>query len=307
MTNIQKAQNEECWTLSPNLTNTHSAEHELWSEGVGDIDDSPGIGREFLKKTNFPPKKNHLRRDGQIEKGREDVGADQEADTLAAFGPVTYGPVTCLIRQNTEGRRRGRWIRTTQYTNWTLTHRVSSIETPDLILTVCIIQTQYSHTQSAVSSSGSPVGKPKKSPKCQTTSVPRLSQELLKFQHLKSTLERSRNPEGVGERQKIRQVMLGMTLHHNRTYPRYEPQVSYWKSTDTQQRYTTTHMENKKGNCPPRKTNSSCTGHPQDHQWEMVSEEYLWIEVVFLAESQYSWWCGHVPSLGTIDTSSEYV
>jgi len=214
------------------------------------------------------------------------------------------------------------------------------------------IQTEHSHTEcppltlrtsfwQCVSYKRS-VGKPKKSPKCQTTSVPRLSQELLKFQDLKSTLERSRNPEGVGDRQKIRQVMLGMTLHHNRTYPRYEPQVSYWKSTGTQQRYTrvdlccssnnisvgyvswrdgedtrgnnsvfgnstSTHMENKKGNCPPRKTNSSCTGHPQDHQWEMVSEEYLWIEVVFLAESQYSWWCGHVPSLGTIDTSSEYV
>ncbi len=55
------------------------------SSEVGDIDDSPGIGREFLKKTNFPPKKNHLGRDGQIEKGREDVGAHQGADTLAAF------------------------------------------------------------------------------------------------------------------------------------------------------------------------------------------------------------------------------
>ncbi len=29
MTSIQKAQNEECWTLSPNPTNTHSVEHEL--------------------------------------------------------------------------------------------------------------------------------------------------------------------------------------------------------------------------------------------------------------------------------------
>ncbi len=26
----------------------------------------------------------------------------------------------------------------------------------------------------------------------------------------------------------------------------------------------------------------------------MASEKYLWIEGVFLAESQYSWWCGHV-------------
>jgi hypothetical protein len=28
-TRIQKSQNEECWTLSPNPTNTHSAKHEL--------------------------------------------------------------------------------------------------------------------------------------------------------------------------------------------------------------------------------------------------------------------------------------
>ncbi len=39
MTIMEKPQNEECWTLSPNPTNTHSAELELWSEGVGDIDD----------------------------------------------------------------------------------------------------------------------------------------------------------------------------------------------------------------------------------------------------------------------------
>ncbi len=57
MTRIQKSQNEECWTLSPNPTNTHSAKHEIWREGVTDIDDSTGIGREFLKKTNFPPQK----------------------------------------------------------------------------------------------------------------------------------------------------------------------------------------------------------------------------------------------------------
>ncbi len=29
MTIIQKSQNEECWTLSPNPRNTHSAKHEL--------------------------------------------------------------------------------------------------------------------------------------------------------------------------------------------------------------------------------------------------------------------------------------
>ena len=47
MTSMEKPQNEECWTLSPNPTNTHSAEHELCSEGVGDINDITGI---FLKK-----------------------------------------------------------------------------------------------------------------------------------------------------------------------------------------------------------------------------------------------------------------
>jgi hypothetical protein len=78
MTRIQKSQNEECWTLSPNPTNTHSAKHE----GVADIDDSPGIGREFEK--NKFSKTNHLR-DGQIERGREEVGSYQGEDTPAAF------------------------------------------------------------------------------------------------------------------------------------------------------------------------------------------------------------------------------
>jgi hypothetical protein len=78
MTNMQKPQNEECWTLSPNPTNTHS-------EGVGDIDDSTGMSREFLKKMKFPHKKKSPGRDGQIEKGREDVGSHQAADTPVAF------------------------------------------------------------------------------------------------------------------------------------------------------------------------------------------------------------------------------
>jgi hypothetical protein len=29
MTSMEKSQNEECWTLSPNSTNTYSSEHEL--------------------------------------------------------------------------------------------------------------------------------------------------------------------------------------------------------------------------------------------------------------------------------------
>ncbi len=33
MTSMQKSQNEECWTLSPNPTNTHSAKHELKKAG----------------------------------------------------------------------------------------------------------------------------------------------------------------------------------------------------------------------------------------------------------------------------------
>jgi hypothetical protein len=81
MTRIQKSQNEECWTLSPNPTNTHSGKHDLWSEGVVDIDDSPVL---VVKKTNFARKKNHLW-DGQIEKGREDAGSHQAVDTPVAF------------------------------------------------------------------------------------------------------------------------------------------------------------------------------------------------------------------------------
>jgi hypothetical protein len=38
-----------------------------------------------LKKTNFPPQKKALGRDGQIEKGREDVGAHEGGDTLTVF------------------------------------------------------------------------------------------------------------------------------------------------------------------------------------------------------------------------------
>jgi hypothetical protein len=38
-----------------------------------------------MKKKKFPPKKNHLGRDGQIEKGREDVGTHQGTDTLSDF------------------------------------------------------------------------------------------------------------------------------------------------------------------------------------------------------------------------------
>ncbi len=55
---------------------------------VGSVNDkhaTSGIGREFFKKTNFPPPKNHLARDGQIEKGREDVDTHQGTDTLATF------------------------------------------------------------------------------------------------------------------------------------------------------------------------------------------------------------------------------
>jgi hypothetical protein len=59
MTRNQNSQNEECWILSPNPTNTHSDKHDLWSDCVTDIDDSTGIGHEFLKK-KIPHKKNHL-------------------------------------------------------------------------------------------------------------------------------------------------------------------------------------------------------------------------------------------------------
>ncbi len=80
MTRIQKSQNEECWTLSPNRTNTHSAKHDLWSEGVGDIDDSTGIGREGKKSLdpvgalwNKAPRRMG-KKTRQNKKVREDVG-----------------------------------------------------------------------------------------------------------------------------------------------------------------------------------------------------------------------------------------
>ncbi len=43
MTRKQKSQNEDCWTLWPNPTNTHSAKHQIWSEDVVDIDVSPVV------------------------------------------------------------------------------------------------------------------------------------------------------------------------------------------------------------------------------------------------------------------------
>ena len=52
MTRIQKSQNEECWILSPNPTNTHSVKHEFWSQGVSDIDDSPALVVNSYKKKN---------------------------------------------------------------------------------------------------------------------------------------------------------------------------------------------------------------------------------------------------------------
>ena len=38
--------------------------------------------------------------------------------------------------------------------------------------------------------------------------------------------------------------------------------------------------------------------------WWLVMRNTFSIEGVFLAESQYAWWCGHVPCLGAIDTSA---
>jgi len=46
--------------------------------------DSTGIGHEFAIKTKFSKKKSPIR-DGQIEKGREDVGVHQGGDTLDVF------------------------------------------------------------------------------------------------------------------------------------------------------------------------------------------------------------------------------
>ncbi len=55
---IQKSQNEDCWTLSPNPpTNTHSVKHEIWSESVSDIGDSPVlvVNSWFFFEKKKPP------------------------------------------------------------------------------------------------------------------------------------------------------------------------------------------------------------------------------------------------------------
>ncbi len=90
MTKIQKSQNEKCWTLSSNPTNTHSAKHELWSEGVSDIDDSTGIGREGEKnplsiRWSLEQNSSKDAQKDRVEKGRENVGTNQRPDTLVAF------------------------------------------------------------------------------------------------------------------------------------------------------------------------------------------------------------------------------
>ena len=113
------------------------------------------------------------------------------------------------------------------------------------------------------------------------------------------------------------------------------PQASYWKSTSTQQYHArvatlreqrgakswertaaqgrsksvfsktvpATHIECKEGNCSSRRQFFLVRVVRE----KLASEKYLWIEGVFLAESQYSWQCEHVLCLGTIDTSNKYV
>ncbi len=53
MSRKHKSQNEECWTLIPNPTNTHSAKYQLWSvrsDGVVYIDVSPVFFFLFILK-----------------------------------------------------------------------------------------------------------------------------------------------------------------------------------------------------------------------------------------------------------------
>jgi hypothetical protein len=90
MTRIQKSQNEERCTQSPNPTNTHSTKHELWSEGVVDINDSTGIGREGKKNPLSQQTFSGTRvlggwAKGRSEKDREDVGTNQRPDKLVVF------------------------------------------------------------------------------------------------------------------------------------------------------------------------------------------------------------------------------
>ena len=78
MTIMQKTQNKECWTLSPNPRNTHSDKHELRSEGVADIDDSPVLVANSFKKTNFPEKTKSPREMGKSKKAGKTLAHTKE-------------------------------------------------------------------------------------------------------------------------------------------------------------------------------------------------------------------------------------
>ena len=56
----------------------------------------------------------------------------------------------------------------------------------------------------------------------------------------------------------------------------------------------TTHIEYKKGNFFLYWSLSKTS-------WWLVMRNTFSIEGIFLAESQYAWWCGYVPCLGAID------
>ena len=107
--------------------------------------------------------------------------------------------------------------------------------------------------------------------------------------------------EGVGEREQSQRRW--MTRDSNRAYPRYHLKLLI----ENQQHTTVVRKGRAVLQQRGRKANYSCTDHKQDHSWKDVFWEIPLDGRCFLTERHYSWWCGHVLCLGTIDTSNKYV
>ena len=83
------------------------------------------------------------------------------------------------------------------------------------------------------------------------------------------------------------------------------------KSSDTRERdkvvfrktIPAAHIEYKEGNCSKESNFFLYCAGARTSIW-LVMRNTFSVEGVFLAESQYAWWCGHVPCLGAIDTSA---
>jgi hypothetical protein len=87
MTRKPTSQNEQCWTLSPYPTNTHSAESSSLKSWCGRHRCFTGISREFLKKS-FSFEKNHLPSRSEYEKieGREGLRTTHQCDGTVRVG-----------------------------------------------------------------------------------------------------------------------------------------------------------------------------------------------------------------------------